>query len=406
MVSGGAGRARQAWRVLQRDGARGLAQRVSRVAYHRLSAADLEFMLDVEDVADSRGLELAVPARRPARGTPLTVGWIFVPPGPGSGGHTTMFRMLEAVEAAGHRCVIYLYDRYDGDLARHESVIRRYWPRVRAEVRSVDDGLAPLDAYVATAWQTAHVLASRADVPTRRLYLVQDFEPYFYPRGSEYALAEDTYRFGFRCVTVGRMLADLLSREYGVRADVAEFGCDTDVYRLTEPDAAKRDGVVFYARPRVARRGFEVGMLALHDFHRRQPHRTIHVFGDASVRLPFPAVNHGSLTPARLSELYNTCRAGIAMSFTNLSLVPVEMLACGAVPVLSGMARQLSDLDNPHLRWAEPTPRRIADELEAIVTSAEPDPAEVAGSVKSGAGWGGAGDTMVAAVEDEVYGPN
>jgi hypothetical protein len=94
------------------------------------------------------------------------------------------------------------------------------------------------------------------------------------------------------------------------------------------------------------------------------------------------------------------------MSFTNISLVPVEMLACGVVPVLSGMSRQLSDLDNPHQRWAEPTPGRIADELEAIVSSAEPDPAEVAGSVKSSAGWGGAGDAMVAAVEDEVHGPN
>lgn len=404
MVGGGASRARDAWRVLREDGPRRLAQRVSRVAYHRLAAADLDFPLGVDDVADSRGLVLGTPARRPARGTRLTVGWICTPPGPGSGGHTTMFRLLEAVEAAGHRCTVYLYDRFGGELARHEDVIRRYWPGVRADVRSVDDGLAPLDAYVATAWQTAHVLASRADLPTRRLYLVQDFEPHFYPQGSEYALAEDTYRFGFRCVTVGRTLADLLGERYGVRAAVAEFGCDTDVYRLTQPGIAEREGVVFYARPRVARRGFELGMLALREFHRRQPDRTIHVFGDATVRLPFPSVNHGSLSPARLSDLYNRCRAGIAMSFTNISLVPVEMLACGAVPVLSGMAQQLSDLDSPYARWAAPTPRRIAEELEAIVESDEPSPTEVAGSVKSTAGWGAAGDAMVATVADEVYG--
>src|SRR5690242_17014843 len=105
-----AGRAREAWRLLRDDGPRRLAQRVSRVAYNRLDAGSLEFPLDFDDVADSRGLSLATPAPRPAPGTPLTVGWVCVPPGPGSGGHTTMFRMVEAVEAAGHRCVLYLYD--------------------------------------------------------------------------------------------------------------------------------------------------------------------------------------------------------------------------------------------------------------------------------------------------------
>lgn len=407
MPAAAASRAREAWRVLRKDGPRRLAQRVSRVAYNRLAASDLDFPLDFEDVADSRGLVLATPRQRPARGTPLTVGWVCTPPGPGSGGHTTMFRMVEAVEAAGHRCVLYLYDRFHGELARHEQVIRRYWPGVRAEVRSVDDGLTALDAYVASAWQTAHVLAARADLPTRRLYFIQDFEPYFYPQGSEYALAEDTYRFGFRCITVGHMLARLLRDRYGVAAAVAEFGCDTDVYRLAEPsgEAGARDGIVFYARPGVARRGYELGMLALTEFHRRSPARPIHLFGDPAVVAPFPAVNHGRLTPVRLAALYNQCRAGIAVSFTNISLVPVEMLACGVVPVLSGYAQQSSDLENPYLRWAEPTPGRIAEELERIVASGDPSPAQVAASVPASAGWSVAARAVVETIEDEAYGP-
>ncbi|MFC7480041.1 hypothetical protein ACFQX7_08390 [Luedemannella flava] len=77
-----AGRARDAWRVVQRDGTRGLAQRVARVAYRRLGAASLEFPLHLEDVADSRGLSLAQPHRRPAPGTPLTIGWICTLPAP------------------------------------------------------------------------------------------------------------------------------------------------------------------------------------------------------------------------------------------------------------------------------------------------------------------------------------
>lgn len=391
----------EAWRVLRRHGTRGLAQRVARVAYGRLGASSLDFPLEPADVADSRGLRLAVPARRPVRGTPLTVGWVCTPPGPGSGGHTTMFRMVEAVEAAGHTCVLYLYDVYQGELSRHGRVIRQHWPNLRAEVRSVTDGLVPLDAYVASAWPTAHVLAARADLPTRRLYFIQDFEPLFYPLGTEYVLAEDTYRFGFRAITVGRMIAGILRDRFGVVAAVAEFGCDTSVYRLTNPRA--RRGVVFYARPEVPRRGFALGMLALREFHRRHPDFQIHLFGDGSAQVPFPATNHGSLTPTALCALYNECAAGIAISFTNVSLVPDEMLACGAVPVACDSDHARVSLDNPHVRWTAPTPLGLADALTGIVRGGGPAPEEVAASVRT-TPWGEAQRVTLATIEDEVYG--
>jgi hypothetical protein len=312
-----------------------------------------------------------------------------------------MFRMIEAVEAAGHTCVIYLYDRFDGVLSRHQQVIRRCWPGVRAEIRSVADGLAPLDGYVATGWQTAHVLAARSDFPTRRLYLIQDFEPYFYPQGSEYALAEDTYKFGFRCIVVGWFVADLLKKQFNVEIKlVAEHSCDTDVYRLKHP--GQRTGVAFYAKPRVARRGFEIGTLALREFNRRRPDQEIHVFGDPSAKMPFPVTNYGSVSPAFLSDLYNKCRAGLAMSFTNVSLVPAEMLACGAIPVMSGSYTQ-ADLDNPFLRLAEPNPTAIADQLCAIMDSGEPSPSEVAASLQS-SNWKSAQAVCVQIIEDEIYG--
>ena len=395
-------RAREALRVLREGGSRQLAQRAARVAYRRLGAAELDFPLDYADVADSRGLNLAVPARRPDRGTPLSIGWICTPPGPGSGGHTTMFRMIEAMEAAGHNCVLYLYDRFGGEISRHEQVIRQYWPGAKAAVRSVESGLQPLDAYVATAWQTAHVLAARADLPTRRIYLVQDFEPYFYPYGSEYVLAEDTYRFGFRCIAIGRMVGELLAEQFGIDAAVAEYGCDRSVYHVSNP--GERNGVVFYAKRETARRGMALGLLTLREFHTRRPDEEIHLFGDVPDDLPFPAVNHGSLTPARLSALYNQCRAGIAMSFTNVSLVPAEMLACGVIPVLSGSAYARADLDNPYVRWADPSPRGLADALSDALRPGGPTPTEIADSMRE-IGWDAGQRVAVKTIEDEVYGP-
>jgi glycosyltransferase involved in cell wall biosynthesis len=394
-------RAGEAWRVLREDGPRRLAQRVSRVAYQRLRASELDFPLDLDHVADSRDLKLPVPYRRPPRGTPLTVGWICTPPGPGSGGHTTMFRMVEAVEAAGHTCVLYLYDRFGGDLSRHERVIRQYWPRMRAEVRTVADGLVMLDAYVASSWATAHVLA-RSGLATRRLYFIQDYEPWFYPQGAEYVLAEDTYRFGFRPITVGPMLAGLLRERFGVEASVAPFGCDVDTYRLTNEE--DRDGVVFYARSDTPRRGFMLGLLALREFHRRHPAAQIHLFGDPTARVPFPATNHGRVSPAGLSEIYNQCAAGIALSFTNVSLVPDELLACGVVPIVGDNPYARGGLNNPHVRWSASTPSSLADALGAVVAGDRAAPGEVAASVRLRP-WHDAQRATVETIEDEVYGP-
>jgi hypothetical protein len=395
-------RRRQAMRVLRDSGPRGLAQRAVRAAYSRLGASELEARLDLDLITDSRRLSLPVPATRPARGTPLTVGWICTPPAPGSGGHTTMFRMVEGMEAAGHTCVLYTHDVYGGDLERHERVIRENWPEMRAEVRSVSDGLGGLDAYVASGWETAHVLASHRDLVTRRLYFIQDFEPLFYPAGSHYVLAEDTYRFGFRSIVVGPMLADLLRDKFGIEAAIADFGCDTSVYRLTNPES--RSGVVFYAKRDYARRGFILGALALREFQRRHPDQEIHLFGDASASLPFPHTNHGTLRPAQLSELYNRCAAGIAMSFTNLSLVPDEMLACGVVPVVGENDYAKASMDNPYVRWVPPTGSGIADALSDIVSGGGPAPETVAANIRQ-TPWETAKRVTRETIEDEVYGP-
>ena len=392
--------ARRGLRLWQTSGTRGTAQRFARAAYKRLDAGSLEFPLDLEDVADSRQLNLLLPAERPDRSRRLSVGWITTPPGLGSGGHTTMFRMVSALEAAGHECTMFLHDRYGSDTRAREAIIRRGWPAVRARVVDAREGLVGLDACVATSWQTAHVLAKRGDAPMRRLYFVQDFEPFFYPRGAEYALAEDTYRFGFRCISVGHMVANVLEERVGITPEVVEFGCDTDVYRL---HPGPRDGVVFYAKPSTPRRGFLLGLLGLQELHRRRPDVTIHLVGATDVRVPFPAVHHGVPSPMELCKIFNRTLAGVALSFTNVSLLAEELLASGTVPVVNDSPYTRADVQSEHARWAAPTPSGIADRLIEIL-DAPPDPIQVAGSARPEA-WRPGQATFVRAVEEDVYGP-
>jgi glycosyltransferase involved in cell wall biosynthesis len=391
-----------ALRILRRQGAGELARRAVLVASRRLAAADADFALADADVADSAALRLPVPDIRPSSGTPLTIGWVTTPPGPGSGGHTTLFRMVEAVEAAGHRCVLFLADPHGGDLRERERTLRTWWPRVRAEVRSVDDGIAGVDAAVASSWETAHVLARRGTAPMRRLYFVQDYEPWFYPRGAAYALAEDTYRFGFRCIALGEAVASALRDEAGIDPDVTSFGCDTDVYRPLA--GVRREGVVAYVRPGVARRGWELARLGLAAFHAERPEVPIHLYGDQVHGLPFPATQHGRLAPADLNALYARCVAGVAMSFTNISLVAEEMIAAGVVPVVGDSRYARADLPGPAAAWARPTPAGIAGALLEAVDRPDRDAHAAHISRTARSGWTRAQQDVVRIIQDEVCG--
>ncbi|MGY1733767.1 hypothetical protein ACI798_19845 [Geodermatophilus sp. SYSU D01045] len=391
----------KAVRALRAEGPAGLTERAVRTATRRLAlGADLGMHPD--DVVDSARVVLPPPGPVRPRGTALEVGWVITPPGPTSGGHTTLLRFVEALERAGHRCVLYLYDVGGGPVERHEAMIRARWPRVRAEVRSVADGLPAMDAYVASSWDTAHVLARHGRGTGHRFYLVQDFEPYFYPRGSLYELAEDTYRFGFQVVTVGHMVADELRERFGISPTVAEFGCDTAVYGAR--DDGPRDGVVLYCRPTTPRRGYELAVLALERFHRLRPEVPIHTFGARVRRLPFPADVHAHRTPAQLNELYQRCAAGLALSFTNISLIAVELLAAGVLPVVNDWRGSRADLDNPFVEWARPTPDGIADGLcRAVDRRAALSTQDVAASV-AGLSWDRSERTVVDVIEQVCAG--
>ncbi|PKH37439.1 hypothetical protein SAMN05192575_101416 [Nocardioides alpinus] len=378
------------------EGARGVAQRVVRRVYERVDGASLGFGLLPQDVADSTALELRTPPPVPAS-RPIEVGWLCTPPMAGSGGHTTMFRMVRALDDAGHHNHVVLYDRHRGDLDPRAAVIHSSWPDARVTVRSIDDGLDGLDVVVATGWETAHVLASRSEAVVQRAYFIQDYEPLFYPHGTEHALATDTYRFGFTNIALGGMVHRWLTMT-GVPSTRVAWGRDTHTYSLTNQE--HRSGVAFFARPDTPRRGYRLGVLALAEFHRRCPEQEIHVFGADLGDVGFPVTRHGRPTPAQLNELYNRCAAGLALSFTNVSMVPDEMLAAGCIPVVNDSLDVRADFDNVHAEWAAPTPTALALGLERAVARTSPSAVAAAAASVAGTSWERTGRDVVGVIEE------
>jgi hypothetical protein len=298
--------------------------------------------------------------------------------------------MVRGMEERGHRCTVLLYDRHGGELDRQRALIRANWPELEADIKAVPANLDSFDSCVASSWDTAHVLASRiaAGSVTRPFYFIQDYEPYFYARGSLYALAEDSYRFGFTHIALGQFVAGALRREAGVDSEVIPFGSDLSAYRLIS--SRQRSGIVFFARPDTDRRGYDLGRLALQEFHALHPAQEIHIYGSRVRGWGIPLTQHGTLTARGLNELYNRTITGLALSFTNITLVAAEMLAAGNIAVLNDHEFSRQVLTNPEAVWAAPSPSQLARALGSVVTDPHRADRSIRAASHTGPSWAGA----------------
>jgi len=368
-------RVRTAARILRTEGFRSLVHRATIKVSRDIVEQARVLPVRAEDL-------LAVdPSSQPGwRATPLEVSdrstvmsWVMSPPSPNSGGHQNLFRFIHAAERAGHRCHVYFYTATNVvvDPREMRAMLQNSgnYPHVEASMQmySSETGVAAeTQAVFATGWETAYPVFRDASA-ARRFYFVQDFEPAFYPWGSEYLLAEDTYRFGFHGLTAGGWLARKLHEDYGMPTGHFDFSVDHAAYRRTNEN--RRNEVFFYARPSTPRRGFEIGIAALGELHRLRPGVPIHLAGEVLTgrALDFPVTDHGPLGLGELSDLYNRCATALVVSATNMSLLPLELLACGVIPVVNDAPNNRLVSDNPWISYAPARPRALAEALAAVV---------------------------------------
>jgi glycosyltransferase involved in cell wall biosynthesis len=382
-------RSRQLLRLLHGKQVPGFTDRLRRVTAEWLAPRGVVSLVrdaDLMAVDLARPFQPTIPAIVP--GHLLVANWVMTPPAPGSGGHTTVFRIIRYLEDHGYTNRVYFYDVYQGDHAYYHSIVRDYYG-FSGPVRNVDHGMEHAHIVVATGWPTAYpIFNSRC--AGKRFYFVQDFEPLFYPAGCISSHAENTYRMGFHGISIGRCFVQKLIVEYGMTVDAFDFGCDTAQYRRSS--TSPRSGIVFYARRDNARRGVDLGLLTLQVFAARRPDIVIHIYGDEIGPMPFRFIDHGRITPDQINFIYNTCFAGLSLSFTNVSLVPLEMLAAGCIPVVNDSVYVRTDLDNPFVRFSPALPQALAAQLQEIIETPDRDALSfaAAASVQS-ATWDDAG---------------
>ena len=137
--------------------------------------------------------------------------------------------------------------------------------------------LGPGDAFLATHWTTARQLkAVLPKMPCRHFfYMLQEFEPGFYPWSSNFALAVETYGMDYWPIINQATLADyLLTQPLGRlndpvmrdRAIIFEPAVDDTLFHPDATNVPPRPRrLLFYARPTNTRNLFGLGLMALRD---------------------------------------------------------------------------------------------------------------------------------------------
>lgn len=403
--------AASAVRVLKNEGLRSLLHRVDQRVRSEVTATSVLAVKSDDVLAADWSDPPTRLAPRVVHDRPTTMAWIMSPPSANSGGHQNLFRFIDYAEKAGHRCAIYFYTNtpivVNGDDMRRMLRKSGAYPDVQASMQMYDSagGVDPAtDAIFATGWETAYPAFLDASA-ARRFYFVQDFEPGFYPLGSQATLAENTYRFGFHAITAGGWLSHKLRTEYRMTADHFDFAIDRSTYFVENTGA--RNEIFFYARPATPRRGFELGILALEEFSRLRPGITINLAGEDVARrnVPFAHRNLAGVELSRLNTIYNACAAGLVLSASNMSLLPLELIASGAAAVVNDAPNNRMVTDNPYIEYVPATPAAIARRLVEIVD--RPDLAERARTMSAsldGVSWDVSGAQFVEAYERAMHG--
>lgn len=283
----------------------------------------------------------------------LCLEWILPHFDAGTGGHSAIFQLTAALAKRGHRNRFWFTpgNRFRSP-AEVLGAIQRWYTPQNCEVRFLDPtrvGEVTGDVCIATEHSTAYYAAAVQNVRTR-CYLVQDFEPYFFPHGVAYLNAEATYRLDLQPIVYGAWLASVLQPYRPEKVPTFDLGIDHGVYRGDESASRLASSTVaFYLRETTPRRCCEFGLLALELLAKKVPDLEVHFFGQRPLpfeRHPYRFVNHGVLAPATLAALYHRVRVGVVFSATNHSLIPAEMMACG-LPVV--------ELDSPSVKMDFPS---------------------------------------------------
>jgi hypothetical protein len=267
------------------------------------------------------------------------------------------------------------------------------------------------DHFMATAWWTAHnalallswqqTLAPKA-VARRMLYLIQDYEPGFYPWSSRYLLAQATYEQPDRTIALmnSHWLAEYLKAQGYVfptqRVLQPRLHPVLAAVRSRSPSFAKERIVLVYGRPNTERNAFSLIVASLRIWASLYPQaaqwRVVSAGEEFTpVDLGNACTLHsvGKLGIEAYADLLSRTAVGFSLMVSpHPSYPPLEMAAFGAHVVVNRFANKDLSAISPLLVPASPSnPAGFAAALLAMTRKFDAEETHHVPTRISEAGW-------------------
>lgn len=293
-----------------------------------------------EDVDAIAAAHAEIPGRREVR----TVNW-FVPDidMPFFGGFNTMFRIADKL-AREHGVMNRFVVMTDPNPEFFLSALVAAFPALAgSDVRfydGSDESIAAIpgaDAAIATLWLTALHVAKAKGIG-RKFYLMQDYEPNFYPASTLFAMAEQSYRLGLYAICNTVSMHTTYTQAYGGRAMYFTPAVDREIYHPAgRRHKAEDEPVTIFAYARDHFRNcWELVYAGLAEIKRMHGDRVRIVVAGARYLPPTADfVDLGLLDYRATGALYRDTDIGITMQVSrHPSYLPLELMASGAAMVV------------------------------------------------------------------------
>ncbi len=252
---------------------------------------------------------------------------------PYKGGITSVLRLGTYLTTMGHRVFYSTYTQQALKTMKKNAL--KNLPYFKGEVIDRDRLLKEsFDIGIATYWLSAYFIQNNQHIFKEKYYFVQDFEPAFYPLGDLYYLALNTYKLGFKIISLGNWNCKQIENATGVQCNFIEFPFESNQYEIKKRTITIKDTIkiAVYLKT-VPKRApillFHSLKLLKENMEREGIKIEVFFFGLERFVNPPTGKNIGKLSTSGLRKLYSQCHIGIVNSFTNISLVPYEMIASG-----------------------------------------------------------------------------
>ncbi len=298
------------------------------------------------------------------------------------GGIYTIFRFIEYFALQGVHNRLVIYDNYDLQEKDVRDKILKSFPKMtnleivifNQETDSLED-LPETDIAVCTFWVSAYFLL-KFNKTRRKYYFIQDYEPLFYAGGATFALAESTYRFGFRGIVNTPGLLAAVHQRHGIEGISFIPSVDKTLYYPDETDKSnKRVKIFFYARPLNPRNAFNLGIQIIKQLQLKYKDKIEIVTAGADWKERqyglYGTINNKGLlkTLPEVADLYRECDIGfVYMLSKHPSYQPFEFMASGMATVSNFNEDNLWFLKHEsNCLLAEPSPKAMVEQISRLI---------------------------------------